>query len=717
MSSSIGPGGMKQGGADRVGTRKGLGGERILRLPELAMASAVVLAVFTVIFGIWTASSVWSFPRFVMAVIMLAYLPGKLVFEIARLRLGPLESLTLSLLVGMILSGILYWITSFLKIPIFLVWPFSTAIILLYRHRKNWQQFRNVQIRLRMAHLMLVGVIILGIIPFALLPLWYRNLTLLPYGGISYPTNPDVILHLSIANELTHTIPPQIPFLAGAGLTYHYGMDLLTALFSYSAGLNILDLTLRFMPTLFVGLAVLAIFCFSRTWLHSEYAAAFTAFLVMFGEDFSFIPGLLLGSKGVWSNQFFHVPSTYSLFSLNPMLPALSILFGGLFCLLKFCEEESNIYGAILAAFLFAILAEFKIFAAVQLLGALTVAGAVYVVRFRDTRLQKVLVLTVILMAPLLLYTWFGNVAGAMQSVRLEPSPYIPQAMTAMGFPNTALGERVNALFNTGTISVTGIAALLLLALPLYLLGSLGLRVVAIPALLKEIVSPHVWTAQRFFIAVFVISGLVITMVTRITPNGQQGYNNALWFYVQSKYVAWIFVVELIWVLFRGRTRVVQLLVLILVVGLSIPSTVQYFGTQMSPKPAILLNRYETELLDYLRRVCLQGEIVFIREELAKATVATTKCRVPYANVFAGSFVAQDELAQRQRDQRNFWDAESTEEVRREILQRYKSDYLVIAKGTDPDPGRQDYLMDGPLFENDGFIVYRVRRNGRFRAD
>ena len=103
--------------------------------------------------------------------------------------------------------------------------------------------------------------------------------------------------HIAIANELTHTIPPQAPMFSGHPLTYHYGMDLAAAMFANATGLNTRDLTLRFVPTLFLALSMLSVFCFSRTWLGSGYFAVLAVFLVFFGEDFSFIPGLLLGRK------------------------------------------------------------------------------------------------------------------------------------------------------------------------------------------------------------------------------------------------------------------------------------------------------------------------------------------------------------------------------------------------------------------------------------
>src|SRR5439155_23017763 len=142
--------------------------------------------------------------------------------------------------------------------------------------------------------LALAGVVAIGGALLAILPQYYTNLTQRADGTMRVHPVPDVFLHIAIANELTHTVPPQSPVFSGHPLTYHYGMDLAVAMFANATGLNASDLTLRFVPTLFLALSMLSVFCFSRTWLGSGYFAVLAVLLVFFGEDFSFIPGLLL---------------------------------------------------------------------------------------------------------------------------------------------------------------------------------------------------------------------------------------------------------------------------------------------------------------------------------------------------------------------------------------------------------------------------------------
>ena len=151
-------------------------------------------------------------------------------------------------------------------------------------------------------------------------------------------------------------------------------MDLAVAMFARATGLNMRDLTVRFVPTLFLGLSMLSVFCFSRNWLRSGYFGAFVVFLVFFGADFSFIPGLLLGEKGDWSLRYFSAPAVVTLFYTNPILPGLGVLFAGLFCLDCYMRERSRAW-LFLTALLFVALIEVKMLIAAQLMCSLALAA------------------------------------------------------------------------------------------------------------------------------------------------------------------------------------------------------------------------------------------------------------------------------------------------------------------------------------------------------
>ena len=292
---------------------------------------------------------------FVIAVIFLAYVPGKLLLIALKRTLTPLEDVTLACVLGLVVSGLVYWLMTFAhQGRFYLFWPLTAAGIFVWLLSSKRKSLLSNSARLEplsqgsatpsrdRSTLVLAGVLALGIIALAFFPLYYTNFTWQPDGTMRVYPVPDVLFHIAIANELTHTVPPQAPLFAGHPLSYHYGMDLAVAMFARATGLNTRDLTVRFVPTLFVGLSMLSVFCFSRNWLRSGYFGALVVFLVFFGADFSFIPGLLLGEKGDWSLRYFSAPAVVTLFFTNPILPGLEFSLPGYSVLILICASAAE---------------------------------------------------------------------------------------------------------------------------------------------------------------------------------------------------------------------------------------------------------------------------------------------------------------------------------------------------------------------------------------
>ncbi|MEP7071702.1 MAG: hypothetical protein ABI839_04895, partial [Verrucomicrobiota bacterium] len=524
---------------------------------------------------------------FVMAV-GLAYLPGKLLLLFLKRELRPLEDICLASSAGLLISGLAYWLIAFLQQERFyILWPLTLAALFLCLHARKLRAlpvwFRKLNSRdeaIRkeegdQSAWLVTGVVALGVVMLALLPQYYTNLTFQTDGSMKVHAVPDVFFHLAIASELTHSIPPQAPVFAGRPLNYHYGMDLTVAMFAKATGLAATDLLLRFVPTLFLILSIISVYCFARVWLKSGYFGALVVFLVFFGEDFSFIPGLLFGERGDWSVRFFNVPTVLSLFYTNAMLPAVGLLFAGLLCLHKYLHERTKAW-LFLSALLFVGLVEVKLFAAVHIMCCLGIGAIVYAVVFHKSELFKVAALTAILTVPLVLSVFLHNRNGADLVTTFMPWPYVSIAMTRFGLKG----------WFAGFWTFSGIA------LPMYLVGCLGLRVLAVPTIVKTLIRPRPALPLRFVLALYVVVGAAITLTCRIVPASSiNSYNNSVWFLAQSKYVAWLFAAETLQA-FYGRlaplgTRRPAFLGFGLAasaLALSVPATVQHFALELDSR-------------------------------------------------------------------------------------------------------------------------------------
>jgi hypothetical protein len=625
----------------------------------------------------------------------------------------------LSLVTGMTGSSIWFWFVMYVHRPsLFWTYPFASLAVFLYRARRSRPTLLREGVALDGSHGLLFGLIILAVAPLAVLPAYYRNLANRANGGLSFSTcDPDVGFHLSIANELSHSIPPEVPFFAGRPLAYHCGMDLVTALLNQSAGLNVLDLTVRFVPTLYVAITVLAVFCFARAWFQSGYWAVLTAFLIMLAEDFSFVPGILQGSPSSWSKSYFGVPTTFSLYYVNAILPAQALLFAGLYSLLQYSRTDKRIW-LVLTSLMFAYLVEYKVFSALQLIASLGVASLYYLVRYQQRHLLKVFTAISVCLLPFALTIWQANEAGAGQSVRLYHT-YIPMALEQLGYASTSWGHDVIALLRGHSITLRGATCLLLVALPGYFVGSLGLRFLALPVLARNLMAPTADSSLRFLLTLFVTSGFVIALCFTVIPkhgSPDRHYNNAVWFYVQSKYVVCIFAVEALLALRRRWQpgQFVQALAVLAVITLSLPSTIQCFDHTARAHPLASISKHERELMTFLAGKCTPGSVVLARAETVGPIAAMTPCRVPMAKLFNDNYgiylIPAAELLQRFHDLQLFWERWDKAELRVDILDKYHISCVVCEKSSGgcsnvmpPSYMNSTTLATRPVFLNPGF--------------
>ena len=126
---------------------------------------------------------------------MLAYVPGKLLLIAVKRTVSPLEDVTLACVLGLVVSGLVYWLITFAhQERFYLLWPLTAVGIcvwLLTGKRKSLSgnsakieplsEGSAMRSRDR-SILVLAGVLALGIIALAFLPLYYTNFTWQPDG-------------------------------------------------------------------------------------------------------------------------------------------------------------------------------------------------------------------------------------------------------------------------------------------------------------------------------------------------------------------------------------------------------------------------------------------------------------------------------------------------------------------------------------------------------
>jgi len=328
----------------------------------------------------------------------------------------------------------------------------------------------------------------------------YRNARLQPDGALRVNLHYyDGFIRNASIREVAHSVPPEMPFAAGEAYGYHYGMDLFISLFHRYLGLGVPDLVHRLTLTAFFLFLLAAAYAFGRELSGSEKAAGLMAALVVFGSGgLTYAAGLILGTPlggNVFRSFYF-----FDLAGINSLLPALGLLFSGWLCLSRALKTGAPGWAAG-AAILLASLLEFKIFLFAPVVGALVLSGAVARLKYGERVLLRTAMGTAALSAVLLAPAVLAGRGAMAYRFRIVFTDWFLEALKEIKI------ERWTAAWNNvfhGGGAGAGDLLLCLLFFAVFVLGTLGLSVLVLPAFLKSALPARRGAALRLVLVLFV---------------------------------------------------------------------------------------------------------------------------------------------------------------------------------------------------------------------
>ncbi|MHB1133473.1 MAG: hypothetical protein ACYC4L_13970 [Chloroflexota bacterium] len=697
-------------------------------LPLAGVAVLGLLGGLGVLLAGWSLSPAWALPLFGLAIVLTWYCPGSALLHLLRLSgLPTLDRTALALLAGMAVSTSVYGLGQALSAG-WLLGVLVDASVGLEARRLAGTGLRRPSRAQAGSALLVLALVCLPLLKMALPSLGFRIYSPTADGGFSFPALVDVLFHLALAQELTHASAPQVPFLAGIPLHYHYAMDLQAAMFANLLSISVVDMTVRFLPALLTSLLALVSFCLGRQWLRSQRWGALVALLVLLGDDLSFVPalvGLWLAPWGGWSPSFFG-SNTSALntvvYMINPFLPALCLLLGGLLATLHYLERGQQRW-LLPAGLLFGALSEYKVFTWAQVLAALGLAAGLLWVWRRDRRLLGLWLATCLLSLPWLwpMYGWLGDGAANTASLTWHAWPRFASERQMGQFLGLLLGEAVTGWFSTAVKNAEATRLALWALVPVYMVGSLGTASIGLPALARNLYRPGEREPARVFLALFAVLGPLLTLTWTVTargydPEGQ--FNNAAWFLAGAEFVLWLPAVEALRGLTRRTNPFNRPVRVGLFVTLSLITTLLLqMGLQTHRSPA--LQPGASELIAFFQSACTKGEPVLSSQEVALPMVALTRCRVPIAvSIYETSFARPEERQRRLAQRDTFWAEWRAGRLDEGTLREYGVAYLVVEgeNARQPTPAAAAAGQSGgvinlrTVFANERYTVLAVDR-------
>jgi hypothetical protein len=519
--------------------------------------------------------------KFLSGLAVIVYVPGTVLCHLLRIESPRFPFVILSLSTGMLTSTVMYKLSRVLGTDaVFAAWLGLAAIlfaVMLLRRPPRRSDFR-----FRITPIGIGFALIVALVTGMLLIDNFRNGQTREDGSLVINLHYyDGFIRNAVVRELSHSVPPQMPFASGFSLSYHYGMDLFLSLFHRGLGLSVPDLIHRFSISFFFFLFLGGAFILIRELAGSDRTAVLGTFLLVFTSGgLAYWAGLLLGVPN-WGNVFYAF-YLFHFLGINSILPAAAVLFIGMYAVSRACTTGRTGW-AVLAALQLALVLEFKLFLIGPILASLLLAGAITWIFQRQRQLLKVLGITFILASPLILLAYLGHRNGLDYTLRIGFSDWIRFSFQDLRL--TGLQKAWGDLVHRGLARPDTILAVMGGGL-FFFVGSFGLNGLALPSMVKQFFSFRSCSPLRsFLISLFGGSVLYYFSINFFLGGRARNVTN-IYVYFIGLMILTCFWAERIFELSRAWRRTGQAIFLIGVIGLGLPNTLRFLWTKyQTPQP------------------------------------------------------------------------------------------------------------------------------------
>lgn len=522
-----------------------------------------------------------DFYKFILGVLVVAYVPGQALCWLARLESSRLEMLNLALVVGLVTSTVVYKLARLLDVlAMFFLWLCLAAGVFIWKLIKHPPKREDFSFRITATGALFIGLALLLLLTLVVDN--YRNGLERTDGSVVINAHYyDGFIRNAVVRELTHSVPPQMPFAAGFPIGYHYGMDLFLAMFYRHLGLGVLDLIHRFSLTWFLLLFISSMFIFVRELSTSSGAALLASFLAVFGSGgFAYLATYLLGIYQ-WGD-IFHSFYYFNFVGINSLLPAFVVLLTGFYALSRALKTRQPGW-AWIAALLLALSLEYKLFLVGPVVGALVLAGGLVLLFQGDRMLLKVLMFTLILAAPLVLFAYFSSHGSPQYTFRLHFVDWVRWSLQELHLTplQRAWADLVHRSLFTPRTLLAVIPALLV-----FFVGGMGVYILAVPSLLKEFFFLRRISPLRSFLIALLAGSVLYIFCVDMSLQGKSC--NLVYVYKLGLVLLCALFAERVFLWTGSHSRTVVVLSLLLVVAMSVPNTARFIWIRVqTPNPHV----------------------------------------------------------------------------------------------------------------------------------
>jgi MFS family permease len=381
----------------------------------------------------------------------------------------------------------------------------------------------------------------------------------------------DGYVRNAVVYELSHSIPPEMPFAAGLPLSYHYGMDLFIVIFHRTFDLDLFDLIHRFTLTFFFLLFLSSVYLLARRLSGSDQVALLAAFLAVFSSGgLAYIATYLLGIDQ-WGNLFYSFYFFHFL-GINSLLPGAAVLLTAFFSLGQYLESRSSAWLG-LTVLLFALSLEFKMFFLGPIFGTLLLGSILASLFRKDHALWKVFLGTGLLALPFLAFSYITNLNGPRYTFNFQFVDWIRFSLQGLEF--TTLQRTWGDLIHRNIWQLRTVAVVLPVLI-LFFAGSFGLSGLALTRMARDLFAFRRSSLLRVLVILFFIGCVVFYFSVNVKLDGRDRNVTSIYVFLLGMIVLTLCWSEVLLRFLARRKKALRIMLLILVILLSLPNSLRF---------------------------------------------------------------------------------------------------------------------------------------------
>jgi hypothetical protein len=417
-----------------------------------------------------------------------------------------------------------------------------------------------------------------------------------PYGiGFWGPNGHDGIWHLSLINQLQHSIPPKNPVYGGSLLSnYHWGFDLFAAVIAKVFFISNIFVYFKLMPILF-GLSIgILSYLIAKRITKDNITAIFFVFLNYFAGSLGWVVTLVREGKIGGESLFWSMQSASVLLNPPYALSLIILLLGILFWINH--KKTDKIYLALINGLIFGILAGTKVYAGILI--GLALASFWLISFFRTKKFFNYhfwICLSTALFSILILF----SLGAFKSSTLLEFKPLwfthsMVESIDKLYLPRLA-SLRLNLSQNTQIIKLPVLISIELFLIGIFLIGNMGFRTFGFLTVFKKIKDKK---NKEFDLLILALMFFAFIIPLLFVQKGTAW--NTIQFFYYFLFFSNLFFAQFLGSLIKDKNIKAYFLVALLII-FTIPTSYSTIKDYLGNPPPAAIPTKEIEAINYLK--------------------------------------------------------------------------------------------------------------------